>query len=143
MATNFPLYNNFKVIIASGATQLSSATVKAALVTSAYTPDPAHDEWADVSANEASGTGYDAGGETLTSVTISAYGDDAKIDAADVVWDAITTTFKYVVLYISGTVGGKTNPLIGYIYDTVTSETEVAGGSLTIQWASTGVIVVE
>ncbi len=44
--------------------------IKVALVTSSYTPaQDTHDYWDDVSANEASGTGYTAGGATLGSKT--------------------------------------------------------------------------
>lgn len=52
-----------------------AGTLKCALVTSAYTPDQnLHDFWDDVSANEVSGTGYTAGGNACTGITVSLSG---------------------------------------------------------------------
>lgn len=51
---------------------LISDDLRMALVTSSYTPDAdGHDFWNDVSANEASGTGYTANGAALASKTLA------------------------------------------------------------------------
>lgn len=103
---------------------VNTHTVKIALVTSSYTPSvgaaSGHYRWADVSANEiASGSGYTAGGATLgtksTDATVADTGK--KFTGADVVWTASggnIPAWRYYVMYISGTVGGVINPLIGY-----------------------------
>ena len=90
-------------------------TIKVALVTSTYTPDQdAHDEWADVSANEVSGTGYTAGGKVLSGKTLT-YDSGTNTwtyDASDALWNSVTVTFRYAVIY-DDTAAGK--PLLGYI----------------------------
>lgn len=77
-----------------GADWLNSVC-KAALVKATYTPDYIGDTvWADVSADECSGTGYTAGGLTLTNVTITtdSVALTLTLDADDPVWDPVTVT---------------------------------------------------
>lgn len=94
----------------------STDTLKCALVSSAYIPDPAnHDEWTDVSAHEITGTAYTAGGKTLTNVTVSNTSTHGLVDADDAVWTGDTLTARYAVVYRPGTVNGKTNPLLFYL----------------------------
>jgi hypothetical protein len=101
---------------------LIGGTVKFALVSSSYTPNTGttgHDEWADVSANEiAAGNGYTAGGATLTSDGATPLTNGHGYISADVEWTASGGSipqWRYAVLYVSGSVWGKTNPLVGYI----------------------------
>lgn len=135
MATTITGYDHFWKLVATGAIDLDSDTLKVALVTSSYTPSGAHTQWADVSAYEvASGSGYTTGGQTLTGVTVT----NSNIDYDDVVWTAITKTFRYAVLYKSGTGGGLTNPLIAYILlDSTPADVVSSGSNYTIQWNST------
>lgn len=100
---------------------LAGATLKLALVGSGYTPDDStggDDLWADASANEiANGNGYATGGATLASVAVIAIANGWKIDSDDVEWTASggsIPAWRYGVLYVAGTLFGKTNPLIGY-----------------------------
>jgi len=68
------LSNAFGSVTAGNAPNIDwlSDDIRLALVTSVYTPDLAlHDFWNDVSANEASGTGYTAGGNALASKTLT------------------------------------------------------------------------
>lgn len=97
------------------------ATVKLALVTSAYTPDATnvgHDLWADVSANEiANGNGYTTGGATLANDAVSTITNGWKYDSDDVTWTATggsIPAWRYGVMYLSGTVWGMVDPVIGY-----------------------------
>lgn len=109
-------------------------TIKVGLVTSTYTPDvDTHDEWADVSANEASGSGYTAGGKTLSGKTLTydAATNTWTFDASDVLWNGVTVTFRYAVIY-DDTVSGK--PLLGYI--DFTSNQVATAQDLTIKWES-------
>ena len=99
---------------------IAAATVKVALVASTYTPDAANngdDLWADVSANEiANGFGYTTGGFTLTdSVGLATNGH--YYDSDDPTWTAAggsIPAWRYGVMYLSGTVAGMVNPLVGY-----------------------------
>lgn len=100
---------------------LAGATVKMALVTSSYTPDDGTSGdslWSAVSSNEiANGNGYTTGGETLTTVSVGAIANGWKFDSDDVEWTASggsIPAWRYGVLYVSGSLWGKTNPLIGY-----------------------------
>jgi hypothetical protein len=114
-------------------------TIKVALVTSSYTPDQdAHDYWNDVSANEASGTGYTAGGATLASKT-QAYTSGTnvtKFDAADVSWPTSTVTARYAVVYLD-TGSGATSPLIAYV--AVGSNQSSSAGTFSIVWDAAGI----
>jgi hypothetical protein len=72
MAAPFYFYGNGRLKLWNGGIDLDSDTIKIALVTSSYTPNKdTHDFWDDIVANEASGTGYSAGGATLGSVTLA------------------------------------------------------------------------
>jgi hypothetical protein len=85
---------------------------KVMLVTSSYTPDfGTHDFKADVT-NEVSGTGYDAGGKSLTSVTLTQSGGTITFDAADVTWTSSTITARGAVIYDDSLTD---DPLIAYI----------------------------
>lgn len=114
-------------------------TIKVALVTSSYTPDQdAHDYWDDVSANEASGTGYTAGGATLASKTIgyTSGTNVTKFDAADVSWTTSTITARYAVVYLS-TGTGSTSPLIAYV--DFGSDQSSSAGTFSIVWDAAGI----
>ena len=85
---------------------------KVMLVTSSYTPDfGTHDFKADVT-NEVSGTGYTAGGESLTSVTLTQSGGTITFDADDVTWTSSTITARGAVIYDDSL---ASDPLIAYI----------------------------
>lgn len=106
-----------------------SSTVKMALVSSAWTPNATatgNSLWADVSANEiANGQGYTTGGNTLTGLaaTVTAGNDGFYLAGTVPAWTATGTgipAHRYYVMYVSGTVWGKVNPLIGYFVGDVT-----------------------
>lgn len=120
---------------------LIGATVKVALVTSSYTPSSGtggHDEWADVSANEiANGNGYTTGGFTITD-SASAVTGGWKYDSDDPTWTASggnIPAWRYAVMYVSGSLWGKTNPVVGYfVGDSTPADipATVSGNPLTI-----------
>lgn len=65
-------YGNAARHFIAGDIDFDANTIRGALVTSAYTPDQAHEFWStSVEANEASGTGYTAGGQALTTKTVT------------------------------------------------------------------------
>lgn len=134
MATTITAYDHLWKLLNTGGIDLDTDTLKLALVTSSYTPNAAHDEWADVSANEvATGAGYTTGGETLASPVAT----NSNIDYNDVTWTALTKTFRYAVCYKSGSGGGLTNPLLFYILlDSTPADIVSTGSNYTIQWNS-------
>ena len=118
--------------IALGADSLAHV-VKVMLVTG-HTLDTVNDEdYADVSADECSGTGYTAGGETLGSQTVT-NALATKFDGADVTWSSLN---------VSG--GGDPNYAIMYDsdYDVLMFAWEIAtatnGGNWTLQWHADGI----
>lgn len=114
-------------------------TIKCALTTSAYTPDQdTHDFFNDIT-NEVSGTGYSAGGVTLTcsAPTYDTATNVVSLDAADAQWTSASFTARYAIIYKSTGVS-STSPLLGYV-DFGGDET-VSSGTFTIVWDSTGVL---
>jgi hypothetical protein len=113
-------------------------TIKVALTTSTYTPDQdTHDFFNDVT-NEITGTGYSAGGATLTSptVTYDTATNQVRLDAADTTWTTSTLTARYAVVYKS-TGTASTSPLIGYV--NFGADVTTSAGTFQITWDSTGI----
>lgn len=101
---------------------LTGAVIKVALVASTYTPNTdsstGHTLWSEVSANEiANGFGYLTGGATVTTDVATAIAGGFKYSSDNVIWTAAggsIPAWRYAVLYVSGTLWGMTNPLVGY-----------------------------
>ena len=85
---------------------------KAMLVTSSYTPNFGTHEFKSDVTNEVSGTGYDAGGKSLTSVTLTQAGGTITFDAAALTWASSTITARGAVVYDDSLTN---DPLIAYI----------------------------
>jgi hypothetical protein len=120
------LYGKGKEKLLSGAIDLTSATIKAALVKSAYTVNLAtHEFYSDLGANVLNTP------QTLGSKTVTL----GVFDAADITYSAVTvgdTGLALVIYKDTGT--GSTSPLLAYI-DTITGfPISTNGGDITIQW---------
>lgn len=120
------------------AVDLSADTIKGMLVTSSYAFDRDTHKYISQVTNEVSGTGYTAGGFTLSSVTVTQ--DDANnravIDAADVTLTAATITARAVVIYKpTGTAG--TSTIIGY-FDFGSNITSTAD-NFNVVWPANGI----
>lgn len=139
MATTITAYDHLWKLLLTGGIDLDTDTLKVALVTSSYTPSTAHTVWADVSANEvASGDGYTTGGVALANPVAT----NSTVDYDDVVWTALTKTFRYAVGYKVGTVGALTNPLLFWILlDSTPADVVSSGSNYTIQWNSTNKLI--
>ena len=72
-------------------------TFKIALYTSSATLGASTTAYS--ATNEVSGTGYSAGGETLTSVSPTTSGTTAYVDFADVTWSNSTITANGALIY--------------------------------------------
>ena len=133
------IYNSFKKKLMDGEIDLVNDTIKVALVTSGYTPDIDNHDYFDDITNEVSGTGYTAGGETLTnkSVTQNNTTDKGVFDADDVTWSNSTITARGAVLYKS-TGTDSTSPLIAY-FD-FGSDQSTTGADFVLRWNSSGII---
>lgn len=153
MATTITAYHSLKKYLMDGTINPSTDTIKVALVTSGYTPDPTHDVLAEVLASPSPeveavaspDNGYTQGGEALTGQTVT--GEDspsqAVFDAADLTWSALTATFRYGIMYAEKSVGSPAivNPLIAYIlFDATPDDVEISGIDFTIQWPAAGIM---
>ncbi len=111
------LYTTFTTkLLNGGGIDLDTDTVKVALVTSSYTPNmDTHDFFDDIT-NEATGTGYTAGGATLASKTVTQDNtlNQAVFDATDATWASSSITARYAVIYKSTGVAA-TSPLVALI----------------------------
>lgn len=121
---------------------IDSDTLKVMLCTSAYTPDQDAHRYKSSVTNEVTGTGYTAGGATLTTVAITYTGatNVLKIDADDTSWGASTITARYAVIYDSTPGADATRPLIGYI--DFGADVVSTAGTFLISWDSAGIATV-
>ena len=121
-------------------TDFDTNVIKVALLTSAYVPNQdLHNYFDDVVANEVTGTGYTAGGQTLATkaVTYDAATNVTMLDAGDVTWAASTITARYAVVYDSTPGTSATQPLYGYV--DFGSDQSSTSGNFTITWDATGI----
>jgi len=132
------VYNQFKTEIMRGSIDLVNDTIKCALLNTSHSFAASALGWATPDANEISGTGYSANGETLT-VTVSQDDSDNEgvFDAADVEWTGATFSAYHAVIY-DFSVSSPLKPLICSI--DFGGEQQVTSGTFTIQWAAEGIV---
>ena len=135
------LYGNFLSPALNKEVDWDGDTIKVALLTNSYTPDQdAHNYLDDVIANEVSGTGYTAGGNTLANKTNN-YNSATNVivlDADDTTWSSSTITARYAVVYDATPATNATRPLIGYV--DFGSDQSSSNGNFTITWDATGIV---
>jgi hypothetical protein len=123
-------------------------TFKLALVTNSWVPAPTTDElWAVASANEIAGVnGYTTGGGTLTGVALTQTAGVVKFTSNAFVWTASggsIALWRYGVIYASGTLNGKLNPIVGYFLGDSTPADVPAttvGNTLTVTPSASGLL---
>ena len=118
---------------------LSTDTLKVALMTASYTPNAATDANFSSLTGEhgTTNTGYTAGGATLSQTWV-----DALLNASNVVWTAGTAGInaKYAVIYNAS--AGGTNDLIAYVeLESGSTVAVTSGNTLTIDFNDTDGIV--
>ena len=108
------IYNSAIDDMARGAIDFDTDTFKAMLVTSTYTPNKDTDDKRDDVTNEATGTGYTAGGVTTAcTVTKDTANDKETLSFAAVSWATSTITARALVIYKS-TGTASTDNLVAY-----------------------------
>lgn len=109
----------------------TSSTVKCALLGAGYTPSQTtHTRWSDLSANEVSGTGYTAGGNTVTvTYTKDTVNHRLTIAFPSTTWPTSTITARYGACYVS-TGTASTSPLL--FLDDFGSAVSSSGGTFTL-----------
>ena len=108
MAITTAMCSSFKQELLQGKHSFESSgghTFKIALFTSSASLDATTTDYS--TTNEVSGTGYTAGGETLTSNGVSLSSTTAFVDFADVTWSSATITANGALIYNTTTDGGS------------------------------------
>jgi hypothetical protein len=134
------VYNGFKYNALGTEGSLSDYDINVALFSDSYTPDADDTTYTSISSDEASGTGYTAGGQTLSSKSFDTSGTAYYFDAADVTWTSSTITARYAVLYINDASSPGDDGLVCCI--DFGSNRSSSSGAFTIEWSSSGIIVV-
>lgn len=140
MAASAKLYGLALKSFANREIDWDSDTIKVMLCTSSYTPSQdTHQYKSDITA-EVTGTGYTAGGATLTGCTstYNAGTNTLTLDAGDVSWPNSTIVARYAVIYDASPASDATRPLIGYVdFDQNISTT---AGTFSIVWDAAGIV---
>lgn len=131
MAISQAMCTSFKVALLNGEMDFSSDTTqvfKIALYTSSATLSAATTAYS--STNEVTGTGYSAGGNTLTiAANPTSTGTTAFLDFADSTWNSATITARGALIYLAN---GSTNPAVA-VLDFGADKTSTAG-DFTVQF---------
>ena len=105
MAITTAICTSFKSELLGGTHDLDTHTLKLALIKASPsgTYGAATTNYSDVTGNsdEASGTGYSAGGQNLDGATISTTGTTAIVDFTDEVFSNVTTSADGCIIYNS------------------------------------------
>ena len=126
MAITQAMCSSFKQQILLGEHDLDTDVIKLALYTSAATLSAATTAYS--TSDEVVGTGYTAGGNTLTGATVSLTGTTAFVDFSDTTWTTATITARGALMYNSS----KSNKAIA-VLDFGADKTSTAG-SFTVQF---------
>lgn len=131
MAISQAMCTSFKVALLNGEMDFSSDTAqtfKIALYTSSATLSASTTAYS--ATNEVTGTGYTAGGNTLTiSANPTSSGTTAYLDFADTTWSTATITARGALIYKAD---GATNPAVA-VLDFGGDKTSTAG-DFTVQF---------
>lgn len=121
----------------------SETAVKVLMVTDTETPDFTADAFRSaVTANEVSGTGYTAGGNTLTTTEITLASGVLTYDAADVSWSSSTISNAMAGAGYFARGGADTADELIFLSDFVTAASS-SSGTFTIQWNASGIFTVD
>jgi len=131
-----------KMFIDTAGQSLEAETHKGMLMLDAYTHDyNAHDFRNDLTANEASGTGYSAGGTGITTTEVTIATGTLTWDHADVSW-AASTIANAMALVDYFNVGADTTDQLICLSDFVTA-VSTSNGTLLVTLAATGMFTLD
>jgi hypothetical protein len=122
MAITQAMCTSFKEDLFNKIQDLEADTIKIALYTSSATLGAATTAYS--ATNEISGTGYTAGGETLTNATVDTSGTTAYVDFDNPEWTTATFTARGALIYNDTTAGDNSVAVLDFGGDfTVSSGT--------------------
>ena len=125
MAITQAVCNSFKQELLEGTHDLDGNTLKLALYTSSATLGATTTAYS--TTNEASGTGYTAGGATIANVVVALSGTTAFVDFDDVSFTSATITDAAGALIYNSSASNKAVAVIDF-----GSTKSVSGGTLTV-----------
>lgn len=121
----------------------SETAVKGMLVLDAYSPNfDTHNFRDDITANEASGTGYTAGGLVITSTELTLSSGVLTYDAADSTWSGstIANAMAEAGYFVRG--GADTADEVIWLSDFVSAASS-SSGAFTIQRSASGIFTID
>ena len=130
MAITQAMCTSFKSEVLQEGHQLATDTIKLALFTSSATLNATTTAYS--TSNEVSGTGYTAGGVTLTSTAVSTTGTTAHFDADDPEFTSASFTARGALIY-NGSNSNKAIAVLDFGGDFT-----VSGGTFKIVFPSAG-----
>lgn len=125
MALTQCMTTSFKTGLFAGTHDMDTDTFKMALYTSSATLDATTTAYS--ATDEVSGTGYTAGGATMSGAAISSSGTTAFVDFSDVTWATATITARGALIYNSS----KSNAAVA-VLDFGADKTSTAGDFVVI-----------
>ena len=134
MAISQAMCTSFKQELLQGQHNFTASTghtFKLALYTSSATLDATTTDYS--ATNEVSGTGYSAGGGTLTNVTPTTSGTTAFTDFADLTFSSATITANGALIY-NTTTGGGTGTTDAVVVLAFGGDKTSTAGDFTIQF---------
>lgn len=126
MAITQAMCSSFKQQLLLGEHDMDTDTIKIALYTSAATLGASTTVY--TTSDEVVGTGYTAGGNTLTGASVSLSGTTAFVDFSDTTWSTATITARGALIYNSS----KSNKAVA-VLDFGGDKTSTAG-NFTVQF---------
>lgn len=101
--------------------------------------------WLDIGQNpagaESSGTGYIAGGETITTPLVTFLNRRATWDGDDVIYGTATVTARWGQIYRVGTIDGWINPLVGLVlFNDTPADVGSVDADFIIKWNTDGIL---
>ena len=137
-------YGQFlKLVFTTHPVNLTSDTVKVALLSSSYTPDQdAHTTFNDVATYEISGEGYTTGGIELTNKQVQYDPDNNQVvfTANSASWTNATFTARYAVIYVDKGTQATDKPLIAYV--DFQGEKSCENSEFTLEWPNGAIFAI-
>lgn len=140
MAVTAKVYGLAQQSLANKEIDWDTDTIKVMLCTSTYVPNQDTHRYKSDVTNEVTGTGYTAGGATLTSctATYTAATNVLMLDAADASWASSTITARYAVVYDATPATDATRPLICWV--DFGADVSSTAATFTITWDAAGIV---
>lgn len=121
----------------------SETAVKVMLMLDAYTPNyDTHDFRNDIEANEATGTGYSAGGSVITTTEVTLSSGILTYDAADVAWSSSTIANAMAAVGYFARGGASSADEVIWLSDFISAASS-SSGTLTVQWSASGIYTLD